>query len=357
MLRAATLVAFVVLAQACGSKTEVVVVIDSDLRVPEDIDSVVFKVEGSRVLREVEVLLGSSAEFPLTHGLYPDGRDRFTVSATGRKDAIDVVSDRAASGFVDGERRLLELWLGGDCIGVTCTAPDEVCSRGGCRPIDIPPGMLAPDAGVTMPPDSRCPSDPSKVLCEDFEREGQRWLGPFGAGVTTVSTERPFAGSRGLAIVDRQYIVFDELDFAPGSTLHLRFYAYLSGDDAFGTNLVTASDAGGGGQVVFETRGFISPVVTGFFFGPPELLNETDDSAPIPLERWVCVQLEIAVGTSGRVRALFDRVESLPSSSLQTSEGGSIERIAIGLRDTDPLSAIRGYFDEIAIDDAPIDCL
>jgi hypothetical protein len=82
------------------------------------------------------------------------------------------------------------------------------------------------------------------------------------------------------------------------------------------------------------------------------------ESGPIPLDTWVCVELEIRVGVSdGRVRALFEGVESL-AEAMRTSDGNALDKIEIGLKDTDGASlGLRGYFDDIVLDDAPIGCL
>jgi hypothetical protein len=363
---------------ACAPATEVVVVVDSDLRVPADIDRVLFRVEGSTLLHSTEIPLSTHEQFPLTHGIHRVDRDKFTVVATGRRGATDVVEDRATTGFVDGERRMLTLWLGWDCIGRVCPTPTDVCSRNGCRPQTIAPEALpewtgviervdpvdppGPDGGL---PDGGSPDGGSpepcegRIACEDFEDDTFALLGPLGDGVGSVTTVRSFGGARSFEILEApRWFEISGLGIAPGSTMHLRFNVFLTGDDAFSTKYVVATDAAGEGRVVYESYSFVAPVKTRFLTGPPATPTPSIESGAIPLDTWVCVELEIRVGVGdGRVRALFQGMESLPPQSLRTSDGNALDRIAIGLQETDPLSPLHGYFDDIVIDDEPIGCL
>jgi hypothetical protein len=376
---------------ACAPATEVVVVVDSDLRVPEHIDRVLFRVVGSTVLQSTEIPLSTDAQFPLTHGVYPSGRNDFTVVATGQRGTANVVEDRATTGFVDGERRMLTLWLGWDCIGVVCPTATDVCSRNGCRPQTIAPETLPEWTGVIERVDPVDPRDGGsydggfydggfydgglpdggspdggppescvgRIACEDFEDDTFALTGPHGSG-GSVSTMRPHRGMRSFAVgASASWFEFAGLGIAPGSTLYVRYHVFLTGDDAFSTDYVVATDAGGTGRVVFGSFSVISPVTTRFFTGPWAMETMSAESSPLPMDRWVCVELEIRVGVSdGRVRALFEGVESLAAETMRTSDGNALDEIAIGLQETDVASTgLRGYFDDIVLDDAPIGCL
>jgi hypothetical protein len=147
-------------AQACdGDLTELVVVVDTDLRVPEELDRVVLVADstaiGGPVHERSAGLSGPGAlALPLTLGLVhssgPLGPIR--VTALGRHGSEDVVARRAEVGFVARRSTALVLHLSRTCVGVRC-AEGETCSEGVCRPAVVRPGELGPwppasDAGI-----------------------------------------------------------------------------------------------------------------------------------------------------------------------------------------------------------------
>ncbi len=123
----------------CQSSTEIVLVIDSNLTVPVDIDHVDILVGGSQMQTTIAVDLGvtGSPAFPLTLGLTPAGAGApLTVSVVASLQGTPVVQQDAETAFVDGSKRLLRMLLLGSCIGITCPA-SETCGSNGCESTSI----------------------------------------------------------------------------------------------------------------------------------------------------------------------------------------------------------------------------
>ena len=137
---------------ACSSKTpvtELLVVVDSDLSVPAELDEVRVDLVGpGGEVRRSEGALASDAELPRTLALVhrggPLGPVRITV--TGRHAGSDLVQRRATATFISGETRVLRLHLLRECLNMRCSST-ETCASGGCRAIDVAPSELEPWTG------------------------------------------------------------------------------------------------------------------------------------------------------------------------------------------------------------------
>jgi hypothetical protein len=125
----------------CGAdRTELVVVVDSDLAVPAAIDAVrLVVISPSGVERSEVVALEDSSSLPLILYLEPAGSrlEPVDVTATGLRSGSDVVERRLRTGFVRGQSRVVHLVLRRSCVGVSC-GTDETCTERGCDGVDVP---------------------------------------------------------------------------------------------------------------------------------------------------------------------------------------------------------------------------
>lgn len=137
---------------ACSSDpTQVIVVVDTDLTIPSEVDSVEITVRGPD--GEIQTAGGAlDAAEPRTLALtYTGGAlGPFQVTAEGLLGDTTVVDRRAAFEFQRGRRLTLPMHLVRTCVGASCVA-EETCSEGGCRPIQISATELQPwDGPVSL---------------------------------------------------------------------------------------------------------------------------------------------------------------------------------------------------------------
>ncbi len=165
---------FVVVAGCAPHAGRILVVVTTDIAVPDPLGEIDVRVARTDVSRSVgqTFSLRSADDVPLSFAVAP--RDApsdvdITVDAYRRGASIclapgeppdctpPLVSRRAITGFVPGSTRVLEIFLGAACGGVVC-APSETCTAGVCGrvlrvdPADLPQieapgGELALDAG------------------------------------------------------------------------------------------------------------------------------------------------------------------------------------------------------------------
>jgi hypothetical protein len=144
-----------VFALGCSSGlTELIVVVDSDLAVPGELQRVTLEVtgpSGDKALQDaaVDLATGGAPTLPLTLSLTPGSGalEPVTVTAVGTGLA-GVVERTVVTGFVRGERRVVRLWLLRACLGVECTT-GETCGDGGiCVDATVPPDDLPPWTGT-----------------------------------------------------------------------------------------------------------------------------------------------------------------------------------------------------------------
>lgn len=182
--------AVLVFAAACAAdSTELVVVVNSDLRVPAELDEVAIGVEGPSGVRQEDAVTLATADgpaLPLILYLEPRGNTLapVTITATGRRSGGDVVTASIRTGFLRGRSLLVRLDLHGSCVGVVCAA-GESCRSGACVSADVPAEELPPwrgDAGEPEPePDAGaardgappCPgSNTPRTFYADADRDG-----------------------------------------------------------------------------------------------------------------------------------------------------------------------------------------
>lgn len=143
----------------CTGPTELVVLTESDLAVPTELDELVFEIEapdGRRSTRTAPLTGQDAVELPVTvvllHGEGPLGP--VEVSAIGRADGVEVVRRGAIAWFVAGRSVLVPLDLTRSCLDVTCPL-GTTCVAGACHtlPYDGSDGGAGPvDAGGHVGP-------------------------------------------------------------------------------------------------------------------------------------------------------------------------------------------------------------
>jgi alpha-tubulin suppressor-like RCC1 family protein len=152
-----------------GELTEILVVVDSDLAVPGEIDAVRIEVmsgpaapaQTSTGILGVPRMPSLPRTLALVHKGGPLGP--IEVRAQVLQGPTVVVERRARVSFVQGEVRVLRLNLDRDCEGMMCGA-GMTCAAGVCRSIDVPASELPPwtgsipsrDGGMIIPTDG-CP--------------------------------------------------------------------------------------------------------------------------------------------------------------------------------------------------------
>lgn len=119
--------------------TQIVVVVDSDMRVPSELEVVGIAVAGALDVPECMVTLGESAEeaagLPLTLGLVHDGGPLgpLTVTARGLRGGATLVEHRAEVWFQARKTTRLQLDLALSCLSASNTCPSgETCDAGEC---------------------------------------------------------------------------------------------------------------------------------------------------------------------------------------------------------------------------------
>ena len=127
----------------CGDDdlTEIMVVVDTDMRVGVDIDRVRIDVTGLGAEPQVAnaVLAGSGAvSLPVTVGLVHRGGSLgpIEVTASGLLGTETRISRRARVSFQPGKTVVLRMDLLAACVGMTCGA-EQTCAPGGCRTVNV----------------------------------------------------------------------------------------------------------------------------------------------------------------------------------------------------------------------------
>lgn len=174
----------------CEAKiTEVVVVVDTDLRIPMDLDAIEVRVNtaGKMVPGLDASLTGASAHaLPFTLGLRSesDSDTAFNVVVRGLRFGVEQLRATVSTRFVPGERRLLRIFLTADCLGMTCSEADTTCRDGMCRNVYVDPGLLPPlssfDLGVDAQSVDAGPAEGGPV--DGFIDAGEDDAGPVDAG-------------------------------------------------------------------------------------------------------------------------------------------------------------------------------
>lgn len=149
-----------VLALGCStaSVTEIVVVADTDLSVPADVDAIRISVtDALGNTQEGLADLAGGAPRPVTLGLVSQsGEGTLEVVVIGERDEIEIVRRTARVRFERGRTLALRMDLWQRCVAVLCGA-ERACGDAGCRPMDVDPAELTEWNGTPPPPPDAAP--------------------------------------------------------------------------------------------------------------------------------------------------------------------------------------------------------
>jgi hypothetical protein len=130
-----------------ASLTEVVIVVDTDLAVPLELDRVEVEVTGpDGTVRRSAGDLRVPNDLPATVGVVHRGGslEGFTATVEGLREQNLVVRRTAQFALVDGEVRLLRLDVLRRCASTPDCGPGMTCGENGCRSIQVSIEELAP---------------------------------------------------------------------------------------------------------------------------------------------------------------------------------------------------------------------
>jgi hypothetical protein len=159
-----SLLALALVVTACASntpRTEVIVVVDTDLRGPSGIDSLFIEVTSPSGDRQTSMARLGDGEAPLPRSiglLWETGPlGPFTVRVAGNSGGTERVTRTARFTFQRSQTLILPMNLLARCERTTCMSA-ETCGESGCRSVDIAPAELLPYAGVIPGLDGAAPS-------------------------------------------------------------------------------------------------------------------------------------------------------------------------------------------------------
>ncbi len=157
----------------CSTQTQLVVVVETNLEVPAELDLVEVSVlgpDGVSTVTPQPLEAPGAPSFPLTLGVAPSGEalGPITVTAIGRRAGAEVVRQSATvSALVPGETRTLHLVLYRSCVGRDCPAA-TTCDAAGC--VGLERAELPPWTGT---PPTFDDSDPCLARAWDADGDGE----------------------------------------------------------------------------------------------------------------------------------------------------------------------------------------
>ncbi len=130
--------------------TQLIVVTDTDLAVPGQIDRVrVTVVAPSGTMHDSVQMLTTPGDLPTTLGVVHRGGplDPIEVRVVGSHGDTEIVRRSAVTAFIEGRTLVLPIHLQASCVGVVC-ASAETCIAGACVSAVVPANMLADWSGT-----------------------------------------------------------------------------------------------------------------------------------------------------------------------------------------------------------------
>jgi alpha-tubulin suppressor-like RCC1 family protein len=141
---------------SCRDTTQIVLVVDTEMAVPAELDAVRISVAGPTQMLDpinLNVAEPNVPTFPRTLGLTPAGRfSPVTIRIAGFKSMVERTFETIRTEFIDGESLMLRSVLTAACLGVVCT-DTETCSLGKCVSVDRVPLPLWPGSAPGRPSD------------------------------------------------------------------------------------------------------------------------------------------------------------------------------------------------------------
>ncbi len=183
MVKRASMTLALALLGCTTPRTEILVVTDTDLATPSELDEMRVDVTGpgGDMMSSFARFDGGEPPPPRVLGLVHDGNrlGPYTIVARGFRAGGVVVERRAEVSFQPQRTVLLRIDLDRDCIGVSC-ASGETCAAGACRDVEVAPQELedwtgqvpiAPigDGGQEPPRDGGSP--PSDAGCTPADEQ------------------------------------------------------------------------------------------------------------------------------------------------------------------------------------------
>lgn len=144
---------------ATESLTELLVVTDTDLAVPAELDTVRFVVRGpSGDEQRAEARWGEGGARPAVLGLVrrSESAGPLEIDVIGERSGVEILRRSARVSFVPGRASMLRMDLLRDCVGSTC-GPGSTCGDAGCRSIDVAPSEVVDWSGDPAPLDGGAP--------------------------------------------------------------------------------------------------------------------------------------------------------------------------------------------------------
>ena len=194
-------------AAACApDRTMLVVRVESDLAIPDVMDSVrVVVTHGGQQLQSLPFSLKPGTHvLPLQVGLLsPSGGGAdVEIDVSGSLGATFVVSQDAVTSFVKGKSLVLDMFLAAECVGFDCHDPNKTCTKGQIcvdkqRIADtLPPFDPHPasDAASDGPGGSRGDGDAGDGTSTDGARRGDSTGGTGGVIAVEAGAEAPVDG-------------------------------------------------------------------------------------------------------------------------------------------------------------------
>lgn len=151
-MRCGAPVAVVLLVAACATEpaTQIVVVVDSDLAVPGELDELrirIFDAQGGVATDRVVRLGDGEGEFtlPTDFGVAPrdpEAAVQVTIELQARLLGATLFTTRAITGFREGHQLRLDMILPAACVGRPACDAAETCTASGCADAAIDPATL-----------------------------------------------------------------------------------------------------------------------------------------------------------------------------------------------------------------------
>jgi alpha-tubulin suppressor-like RCC1 family protein len=159
---------------SCGGSgpTEVVLVVDTDLVIPDEIDRIEISLSGSSGTPTnvvADLTDPGTPDLPLTLTTFSTlGSGDLAITVIGRLMGAEVTRWEARTSFVGGETRMLRAILAARCLAITCD-PGQTCDEAGCRAVAIASDALPewPGAAPILEGPACTPSDEQCNLYDD----------------------------------------------------------------------------------------------------------------------------------------------------------------------------------------------